>query len=187
MTTNERTVASTTSAKENSHRWRERRVLGIIGGILVGSALLFFLSDGRILSRFINEPAMNHSGTNDTGRRIQVSVLNGCGVPGIAMKVTGHLRSLGYDVVEIGNYETAALDRSMVIDWVNDSTVARKIAAALDVPRNRIIRKRNNRELVDFTVVLGKDYSQLIPLRQGGLVTLQRSSPLGQQSEIITQ
>ena len=135
----------------------------------MGSVLLFFLSDGRILSRFINKPALNHSGANDTGRRIQVSVLNGCGVPGIAMKVTEHLRSLEYDVVEIGNYETAALDRSMVIDWINDSTVARKIAAALDVPRSRIIRKRNNRELVDFSVVLGKDYSQLIPLRQGGL------------------
>ncbi len=79
--------------------------------------------------------------------------------------MTEHLRSLGYDVVEIGNYEISKLDRSIVIDWNNDMTVAGRIAEAIDIPRERIVRKKGSRELVDFSVVLGRDYRQLIPLR----------------------
>jgi hypothetical protein len=133
-------------------------------GIVIASSLIFFLLNGRILSRFINQPVSDQSGTNDTGRRIQVSVLNGCGTPGVTMKIVGHLRLKGYDVVEIGNYETSSLEWSIVIDWMNDGTTAKKIADAIGVSQNRIVRKKNNHKLVDFSVVLGKDYRQLIPL-----------------------
>ncbi len=149
--------------------------------ILAASALLFYIFNGRILSWFSNGSAPDRLGVNDTGRRIQISVLNGCSAPGIAMKVTDHLRSLGYDVVEIGNYETSTLTRSMVIDWIDDMTAAKKIADAINISPTRIIRKKNNRELVDFSVVVGKDYRQLNPLRQRGLaprlVRLKSDSP----------
>jgi len=158
-----------------------KRTLRILGVILAASALLFYIFNGRILSWFSNGSTPDRLGVNNTGRRIQISVLNGCSVPGIAMKVTDYLRSLGYDVVEIGNYETSTLTRSMVIDWIDDITAAKKIADAINISPTRIIRKKNNRELVDFSVVLGKDYRQLNPLRQSGLaprlVRLQSDSP----------
>jgi hypothetical protein len=165
LITKEKTAESSTSVRNNTHRRRGERIIRIIAGIFVGSAFLFFLSNGSILSRFIDRPASERPGINTTGRKIQISVLNACGVPGIAMKMTEHLRSLGYDVVEIGNYEISKLDRSIVIDWNNDMTVAGRITEAIDIPRERIVRRKSNRELVDFSVVLGRDYRQLIPLR----------------------
>jgi hypothetical protein len=165
LITKEKTAESSTLKRHDTRSRRGQRIFRIIGGILAGSAFLFFLSNGSILSRFIDRPASERPGVNTTGRRIQVSVLNACGAPGIAMKMTDHLRSLGYDVVEIGNYESPKLDRSIVIDWNNDITVAGRIAEAIDIPPERIVRKKGNRELVEFSVVLGKDYRQLTPLR----------------------
>jgi hypothetical protein len=165
LITKEQTTESSASVTHHTHRRRGQRIFRIIGGILAGSAILFFLFNGSILSRFIDRPASERPGINTTGRRIQISVLNACGTPGIAMKMTEHLRSLGYDVVEIGNYEISKLDRSIVIDWNNGITIAGKIAEAIDIPRERIVRKKSNRDLVDFSVVLGRDYRKLIPLR----------------------
>ena len=165
MITKQHTTESSVSEPAHTHQRRRKRILRLIGGILAGSALLFFLSNGNILSRFIARPASERPGNNNTGRRIQVSVLNGSGIPGIAMKVTEHLRSLGYDVVEIGNYERSRIDRSLVIDWMNDTTVAGKIAEAMGIQQEWIVRKKSTRELVDISVILGNDHRQLIPLR----------------------
>lgn len=157
----------------------------LVSGILLAGALILFIYNGYIRSLFPGLPASNQSGMDGSGQRIQVSVLNACGTPGIAMKITEHLRSLGYDVVEIGNYGTSALEKSIVIDWVNDGTTAKKIADAVNIPQNRIVRRKSNRAMVDVSVVLGKDYRQLIPLRQGGITGSTTPSDRGFYSFII--
>ena len=92
---------------------------------------------------------------------IQIEVLNGCGVPGLAAKFTSVLRQNGFDVVESGNFETFDVTRTLVIDRSGNTENARRVARALGVPENRIIREISSDFYLDVTVVIGSDYETL--------------------------
>ena len=100
---------------------------------------------------------------NDTGRRVELSVLNANGMQGTARQMTIRLRSRGYDVVEIGNYEKGSVDSSFVILWNSDTTTARKVARAAGIRQTKVVQRKNPKALVDCSVVLGNDCRQLIP------------------------
>ena len=44
---------------------------------------------------------------------VQLEVLNGCGVNGVAEKFTDYLRADNFDVVNIGNYRSFDIDHSL--------------------------------------------------------------------------
>jgi hypothetical protein len=96
---------------------------------------------------------------------IQIDVLNGCGVGGVATKFTDFLRSRGYDVVEMGNYRTFDVAESMVIDRAGNLENARKVAYALGIKESNVIQQINLDYFLDVTVVVGKDYENLRPMR----------------------
>ena len=62
---------------------------------------------------------------------VQIDVLNGCGVSGTGQRMTSFLRAAGYDVVDMGNYKTFDIKRSLVIDRSGNAEVAKKIASDL--------------------------------------------------------
>lgn len=92
---------------------------------------------------------------------IQIEVLNGCGVPGLATKFTSVLRQNGFDVVESGNFESFDITRTIVIDRTGNSENARRVARALGLPEERIIREISPDFYLDATVVIGSDYESL--------------------------
>jgi hypothetical protein len=94
---------------------------------------------------------------------IQIDVLNGCGVSGVAGEFTDYLRSRGYDVVEVGNYRTFDVPESIVIDRIGNLTNARKVAYALGIKETNVIQQINPDYFLDATVVIGKDYDSLRP------------------------
>ena len=97
---------------------------------------------------------------------IQVEVLNGCGISGVAEKFTDYLRSNHFDVVQTGNYISFDVDKSMVIDRTGNRANAVKVADALGIDHKNIIQQINNDYILDVSLIIGKDFKQLKPNNQ---------------------
>ncbi|MDI6765708.1 MAG: LytR C-terminal domain-containing protein [Bacteroidota bacterium] len=96
---------------------------------------------------------------------LQLDVLNGCGAKGIGAKFTNHLRAKGFDVVESKNYKSFQIPHTLVVDRIGDLAAARQVAAALGVSEKNIVQQINPDYFVDVSVIIGKDYFQIISSR----------------------
>lgn len=96
---------------------------------------------------------------------IQIEVMNGCGVDGVAAKFTSYLREKNFDVVQIGNYISNNIDETIIIDRIGNRANAEKLADVLGVNKKNIIQQLNKDYLLDATLVIGKDYNKLEPLK----------------------
>ena len=97
----------------------------------------------------------------ETSDPLQIEVLNGCGVTGVASQFTDYLRSKGFDVVRIENYESFNVLKTVVIDRRGIIKNGVKIAKALGLNEGRVLQEVNEAYLIDASVILGKDYRQL--------------------------
>lgn len=101
--------------------------------------------------------------TSQPNLSIQLEVQNGSGENGIASKFTDYLRKNNIDVVEIGNYKSQDVAKTLVIDRSGDNAKARKVAQIIGVSEKSIIQQINSSLYLDVTVVIGKDYKELKP------------------------
>lgn len=101
--------------------------------------------------------------TNQPNLTIQLEVQNGTGEKGIASVFTDFLRKKGMDVVEMGNYKSRDVEKTLIIDRVNDKIKVKKVAIALGVSEKNIIQQLNPGYYLDITVVIGKDFQELNP------------------------
>lgn len=93
-------------------------------------------------------------------KKIQLNVLNASGEPGIADKTRNHLRQLGFDVVEIGNYEKL-IDSTIIIDRLGDRLSSYKLSKAIGLDEKKIETVIDSSLYLRATLVLGKDFSNL--------------------------
>jgi hypothetical protein len=103
-------------------------------------------------------------------QNIQIEVLNGCGVNGIAKIFQAYLRKQGFDVVNTENYMVDGkrswdIQQSMIIDHIGDSEQAQAIARSLGIAEDKIIDKKIPNPIYDMSVVIGKDYKNLSALQ----------------------
>jgi hypothetical protein len=99
--------------------------------------------------------------TGLVGDIIQVEVRNGCGVSGLAEKMTHFLRGEGFDVVEVGNYASFDQAQTIVIDRVGNLEAAQKVALALGLAEDRVKQEIRQDYFLDASVIIGKDYASL--------------------------
>lgn len=92
---------------------------------------------------------------------LQIEILNGCGVSGIAAEFTEYLRKNEIDVVRTDNYESFNVLETVIIDRRGQSERMIEIAEIIGVDRSRILKEVNEAYLIDATIVLGKDYLHL--------------------------
>ena len=97
---------------------------------------------------------------------IQVEVLNGCGLNGVAKTFQSYLRENGFDVVNTDNYYENGKKRwdvkySMVIDRIGKIEQAMAVARVLDIPSSRVHSRENNDSIYDVSVVIGKDFKSI--------------------------
>lgn len=97
---------------------------------------------------------------------VQLEVLNGCGVSGVAESFTSFLRSKNFDVVQIANYISFDVDKSLVIDRTGNKANAIKLAEALGIDKRNVIQQINNDYFLDVSLVIGRDFNQLKPNKQ---------------------
>ena len=134
--------------------------------LLLGSALfvglVYAFAMGTLLpAEESSAPSDEHPARTASGDIIQVAVRNGCGVAGVAGKTTRFLRRKGFDVVEVGNYNSFDQQHSVVIDRVGNKKAARKVAAALGIPLKRVKEQIRLDYYLDASVVIGHDYASL--------------------------
>lgn len=94
-------------------------------------------------------------------KNMQIEVLNGCGVDGIADMFTDSLRKKNIDVVNTGNYRSYNIDNSIVIDRTGNIYNAEYVAEVIGIDNKQVIQQKNKNYFLDITLIIGKDYKQL--------------------------
>lgn len=133
--------------------------LGVAG--LVLAALLYAFVTGTLLPRTDAEREANPAGL--VGDIIQVEVRNGAGVPELAAQTRTFLVRHNFDVVEVRDHTSFDVAHSFVVDRVGDLEAARKVAAILGIPEQRVRQEIRPDYYLDASVILGRDYASLAP------------------------
>ncbi len=141
----------------NSENLFLNAAIGFLSILLI--VLLVALSTRIIYPRIFNQRV--EASSQLISEIIQIEVLNGCGIPGIANAYTGVLRSNGFDVVETGNFDHFNLEKTIVISRSGVLDNAKRVASALGVEPIHVIREESPDYFLDVTVVIGHDYEQL--------------------------
>lgn len=99
-------------------------------------------------------------------RKVQVEILNGCGVSGVARSFEEYLKKSGFDVVNTDNYIVKGkvkwdVANSMVLDMVGKPEQAHAVARALGIPETNVISEDRPEALWDVRVVIGRDLEKL--------------------------
>lgn len=148
------------SQNKNSSNSRER-YLNIAIGFL--SAVLAVLIFGLVMGFLYPRIETTRAATDPTlvSSVIQLEVLNGCGTPGLATRYTEELREYGFDVVETGNFDHFNVSQSFIISRNGVTENAKRVAQAIGIPLEQIIREESPDFYLDVTLVLGEDFESL--------------------------
>lgn len=142
---------------------RESNTFALNAIISFLSVLLFILLLA-LATRFLYPRIQNQradSASQLISNIIQIEVLNGCGVPGLADRFTTKLREYGYDVVETGNFKNFDMQESVVIARSQNRENAESIARTLGISEKNILIEQSRDFYLDATLVLGANYKQL--------------------------
>lgn len=129
--------------------------------LLAGLILFMSFSLYSKISSLTSEEDENN--LNKTSRIVQLEVLNGCGITGVAEKFTNYLRENNFDVVQVGNYSSFDIDNTLVVDRVGNKENAVKVAEALGINYKNVIQQINNDYFLDVSLIIGKDFNHLKP------------------------
>ncbi len=93
---------------------------------------------------------------------IKIDVLNGCGVPRMAARTRDWLERNGYSVRTAENADRHDYAKSLIKDRSGNLNAAFKLAGALNIDPDQVdILEGAPSEVVDLTLVIGKDYKKL--------------------------
>jgi len=129
--------------------------------IFILSIVVIFLSYTLLIKLNFFKSVSENENSEKHLQAIQVEVLNGCGVTGIADRITDSLRVKNVDVVNTGNYRSFDIDNTIVIDRTGNLTSAKYVAQSIGINERQIIQQKNKNYFLDVTVIVGKDYNQL--------------------------
>lgn len=127
--------------------------------LFILSLLLLFILYNLYLSFRASEEEIED--LNPTGKIIQVKVLNGTQVDGLAKKLSDYLRSKNYDVVVQGNYTTRDVKKTFIIDHIGDKRALKRTIRILRISPDQVQTEINEYGLTDITIVIGEDYQKL--------------------------
>ena len=155
-------------------RWRVRLLEGVIL-VLVGLNAYLVYSVATSSAFFPSDERSAAAPVDPSAFQVQVEVLNGCGETGIGQLAMRYLRERGFDVVHIDNADHFGYRETIVLDRRGShgpngprgpnspdgpSEAARAVGNALGTPH--VLLQRNEDRLVDVSVVIGKDYGELL-------------------------
>ena len=141
---------------DNSHLFLNAAIgfLGVLLLILIGALGSRMIYPRVVSERVAMDPAL-------VSNVIQLEVLNGCGIPGIATRFTDSLREYGFDVVETGNFDHFNVENSFVISRSGQIENALRVAKAIGIPEQNVIREASPDFFLDVTLIIGSDFESL--------------------------
>lgn len=146
-----------TQKKKESDTFALNAVIGFL------SLLLFLLIFG-LFTRIVYPRIQNQRAEEQKqliSDIIQVEVLNGCGVAGLANQFTSALRKNGFDVVETGNFDNFDMQKTVIISRTFNTDNAERVAEALGIDSKNILIEASEDFYLDATIVIGSDYNSL--------------------------
>ena len=106
---------------------------------------------------------------NSLLRDIEVEVLNGCGINGLAQQFTDYLRDKHLDVIRTEDADNFHYDKTIVILRRDEFEKVAQVAKLLDIsPRDsiRVFVDPDGSLLTDVTIVIGSDYLNISPVQR---------------------
>ena len=98
----------------------------------------------------------------NTGHKVQISVLNGCGIKGVADLYTNFLRNTGYDVIDYGNAPHFEFKKTkLLVHNKNHKNFIYEIVDLLELNPQQLEYNYDKNIFYDLTLVIGADYSNL--------------------------
>jgi len=132
----------------------------LLAGVIIYLSYSIYI---KLANKEVPAEAVNNSGI--PSEIIQCDVRNGCGVNGVADRFTDYLRANNFDVVNIGNYSSFDIENTIIIDRMGNITNAYETARVLGVKKENVIQQVNEEYFLDVSVIIGKDYFKLNPLK----------------------
>lgn len=156
--------SSSTSSSKSSRKTSSFSNTILITLIIFLAIIVLFLSYSLYMKVQNISNDKNKNDNEVASAIIQIEVMNGCGVDGVAAKFTDYLRQKNFDVVQVGNYMSNSIDETLIIDRIGNRANTEKLANVLGVDKKNIIQQLNKDYFLDATLVIGKDYNKLEPL-----------------------
>ena len=117
--------------------------------------MLFPHYNGNLLKEGLKQIVEALGNTNVIeGSNINIEILNGTLVGGLANRTSMTYRSLGYNVTAVGNAEKTDVESTCIIGHRNDSSILERVAGVI---KCRNISTENGTEGT-ITIILGKDF-----------------------------
>lgn len=148
---------SNISKDENTKNLFLNSVIGFLGVLLI--ILLIALFSRILYPRIATDRA--EADPTLISEVIQLEVLNGCGITGIATRFTDKLREYGFDVVETGNYDHFDVSNTFVISRNGQMENAYRVADALGISHQQVLREQAPEFYLDVTLIIGSDFESL--------------------------
>lgn len=134
--------------------------------VVDGKTLLFPYYDGQLIKDVCKQTmsALVSSTQTVYSRTYVLEILNGTMVQGLARNTSALLQSVGYDVLTTNNADRQDYDKTVIIDHIGNSEIANSLGEFIQC--ENIVTDEVNRDdteleadsLVDFTIILGKDF-----------------------------
>ena len=162
------------SKKNNLKRLISNLIIGILAVLVIGFLTsginqVFFNSgidaDYPDLSTLITKTKYEKK----TGHKIQVEIWNGCGIPNLARMYTDFLRDKGLDVLDSKNADHFNYLETKILHHRGDINRALVLADILKIDKSNIIDDKNENLFYDLTLIIGKNYPDLLSYRDAVL------------------
>ena len=136
---------------------------GVLGNkrLLDGKEVLFPYYDGKLLRETvgrIGETLARSDAFGDQSLTVNVEILNGTSVNGMASRTAQIYRNYGFRISSVKNAERDDYERTVVLDRRGNTEAARRVAELIRCEQIHSSVDDNRDETVDVTIILGKDF-----------------------------
>ena len=138
-------------------------LLTLIACLFIGSFIIQMMSENNLKSSIVDLDKLltKNLYEEETGHRIQIEILNGCGQRYIASMYQNFLRHEGYDVMAAINASSFDHEYSMVQLHRGNSTMAVYLSDLMGVHDSLVIEKLDESLMFDLTLIIGSDFKEL--------------------------
>lgn len=127
--------------------------------------IVLFASGYSLLKKIVNSNEGSNIETAKPSAIVQVEILNGSGIGGLANRAADYLRGKGIDVVRYGNYDKGIIEKTLAINRSENLANAKLVAKLLGIKNSNIIEIQNPDLVIDVTIIIGLDYQELEPFK----------------------
>ena len=139
-------------------------LLTLIACLFIGSFVVQIIAEDTSNSSIIDLDKLlrKNSYEKETGHRIQIEILNGCGQRYIAKMYQDFLRYEGYDVMDARNANSTDYKHSMIQMHRGDPKMGSHLSNLIGINDSLILKKPDESLMFDLTLIIGNDLEKLV-------------------------